>query len=63
MIFTIYFEAWGRKLKTTIEADSKYGALEELRDQIEIIKVVSSGKPKSTSDEGLEMLKNMFGMK
>ena len=57
MKYRIYFEAFGRKLKTTVEADSESEAMHSIRNSIEILRVEKVG-----SDETVEMLKNMFGM-
>ena len=56
MKYKIYFEAFGRKLKTTIEADSESEAMHSIRNKIEILRV------EKAEDETVDMLRNMFGM-
>lgn len=54
--YTIYFEIFGKKMKTVITASSEDKARELLRYKI-IVNKVEVGK-----DNMLDNLKNMFGM-
>ena len=61
MKYRIYFEAFGKKLKTIVEANSETEAMHSIRNQIEILKIEEIGGYQE--DETLNMLKNMFNMK
>jgi len=61
MKYRIYFEAFGKKLKTIVEANSETEAMHSIRNQIEILKIEEVGGYQE--DEALNMLKNMFNMK
>ena len=61
MKYRIYFEAFGKKLKTIVEANSEAEAMHSIRNQIEILKIEEVGGYQE--DEALNMLKNMFNMK
>jgi len=61
MKYRIYFEAFGKKLKTVVEANSETEAMHSIRNQIEILKVEPIGG--GSGDETLDMLKGIFRMK
>ena len=56
MEYKIWFEAFGRKLKTTIVASSKEEAIFKLREEIKVLRVEEVG------DDTLDFLKKTFGM-
>jgi len=53
--YKIFFEIFGKKMMTEIEAESKYEAIEILKEKIKIHKI-------RTVDAQVEKLKNIFGM-
>lgn len=53
--YTIYFEIFGKKMKTTIYADSKIEAQKKLKDKIIFYKIKENNP--------LDFLQNIFGMK
>jgi len=53
----IYFELYGKKMKCTITAESKEDAVNILKDKIKVVKI------EVAHNNGLEYLKNMFGIK
>ena len=55
--YKIYFEFYGRKMQTTLYADSKDKAMDKVRKKIEFIKV------EKISDPAVEKLMNFLGMK
>ena len=55
--FDIYFEIYGKKLKTTITANSKNEAMQIVRNKIKFNKVIQIKQ-----DDGVEFLKGIFGM-
>ena len=56
--YTVYFEIYGKKMKTTIIAASKERAKEVIKDNIIFHKVVHD-----SDDDIVNTLMNMFGMK
>lgn len=64
MLYTVYFEIFGKKMKTTVEAkseeDAKYKVMGALMNKI----VWGEITPEMPDDNGmLDHLKDMFGMK
>jgi hypothetical protein len=57
----IYFELFGKKMKTTILARSKDAAIEILKNKIIIHSVLVSNPP--SDDDIVDQLGNMFGFK
>ena len=55
--FEVWFEIYGKKLKTTIKADSMADAQNKVRQSIIFHKTVLS-----ESDKEVDALKNIFGM-
>ena len=55
--FTVYFEIYGKKMKTTITAESEIEARISIRNSITFHKVVLS------EDSTLRNLKDIFGIK
>lgn len=53
--YTIYFELFGKKMKTTIEAISEAEAKNKLKEKIIFHKIEEY--------DALDFLKNIFGMK
>ena len=60
--YDIYFEIFGKKMKTTLEANSEEDAKYRLMGKIIFHKVVVKHNPFG-GDETLEHLKDLFGMK
>lgn len=57
--YTIYFEIFGKKMKTTVQAEADYKAKEYVRNRIVFHKV-----EKVTNDDTIiDDLLNIFGMK
>lgn len=54
MKYTVYFEIYGKRMKTTVEASTASQAAQIVRDRLCIIRV---------EDDTVEQLKNVFGMK
>ena len=54
MKYTVYFETYGKRMKTTVEATTASQAAQIVRDRLRIIRV---------EDDTVEHLKNMLGMK
>ena len=61
MKYRVYFEAFGKKLKTIVEANSETEAMHSIRNQIEILKIEEVGG--DSGDEAVERLKTIFNMK
>ncbi len=59
MKYTVYFEIFGKKMKTTVEAKSEEDAKYLVMGKIVWHKVVAE----KTGDDVLDFLKNTFGMK
>ena len=60
MKYTVYFEIFGKKMKTTVEAKSEEDAKYKVMGKVVWHKVV----PEKTSDDDvLDFFKNTFGMK
>ena len=57
MEYKIWFEVFGRKLKTTIVASSKKEAMFKLREEIKVLKI-----EEVNGDDTLDFLKKTFGM-
>ena len=62
MEYTILFEFYGRKMKTTVEASSSLNAMEKIKDKI-IFHKVEEEKHFMQEDKTLDDFMNMFGMK
>jgi hypothetical protein len=60
MIYTVYLELYSKKMKVEIEADSAKAAMAQVREAIVFHKVQRIPEP---SDETLNDLLNLFGMK
>ena len=56
MEYKIWFEAFGRKLKTTVAASSREDAIRKLREEIKVLKIEEVG------DDTLDFFKKTFGM-
>ena len=56
--FEIYFEIYGKKMKTTVHAQSKHEAMNLVRNKINFVKI----KPKFENDDVVNNLKDIFGM-
>ena len=54
MNYTVYFETYGKRMKTTADATTEAQAAQIVRDRLRIIRV---------EDDTLEKLKSMLGMK
>lgn len=55
--YKVYFEFFGKKMKTEVNASSEIDARQKVRDKLNFLKVESS------DDEMFEGLKDIFGMK
>ena len=53
--YTIYFEIYGKKMKTTVYADNPTDAIEKFKNKINFIKV--------EQENNIDFLKNIFGIK
>lgn len=60
MTFTIYFELYGKKMKTDIEAFSREDAINRLKNKIIIHRV---DQEIAEGDNDVEILKSILGMK
>ena len=60
MKYTIYFELYGKKMKTDIDAYSREDAISRLREKIIIHRVDEHLEP---GDDVVDRLKNIFGIK
>lgn len=56
--YEIYFEVYGRKMKTTVYAQSEREAMNIVRNKVNFIKV----KEKFENNEVVNNLKDIFGM-
>lgn len=54
--YTLYFELFGKKMKTDIYADDKTHAMQKLRNSINVLKV-------SEPDSELDFLRDIFKMR
>ena len=54
MKYTVYFEIYDKRMKTTVEATTEAQAEQIVRDRLRIIRV---------EDDTVEQLKSMLGMK
>ena len=59
MLYTVYFEIFGKKMKYTVRASSEEDAKYQIMGKIIWHKVV----PEITDDGVLDHLKDIFGMK
>ena len=48
--YVVYFEFYGRKMKTTVQATSVTAAMEQIRNRVEFIKVASATLSHHTGD-------------
>ena len=55
--FVVWFEAFGKKLRTTVEAENEYKAMDAVKNKIIFYNVVEKD-----SDE-LEQMKDILGIK
>lgn len=53
--YTIYFEIYGKKMKTTVEALNENDAKAKVKNKINFIKV--------EQENNIDFLKNIFGIK
>jgi len=58
--YTVFFKIFDKPMKTTIPADTPYGAIEAVKKRLEIIRCEEVPEEK---DETVEKLFNMFNMK
>ncbi len=58
--YEIFFEIYGKKLKTTIEANSEEKAKEIVKNKIRFDKITEL---KSKDDDIVDQMLNMFGIK
>jgi len=49
MKYTVYFEIYGKKMKTTVEADSKSHAMEIVKSKIKFHDVIPNVNKKETT--------------
>jgi hypothetical protein len=61
--YEVYFEIYGKKLRTTVTANSQYHAGEIIKDRIIIHKVVKLKSGANADSFNIDDLKNMFSMK
>ena len=54
--YDVYFELYGKKLKTTVTAENKYEAMEIVRQKLVFVKVVER------DDDALNRLKDILGI-
>ena len=54
MKYTVYFEIFGKRMKTEVEADTKEGAMYQIYGKIKFHKV-------ELSDKGQDMFNKLFG--
>jgi hypothetical protein len=59
-IFTIYFELFGKKMKTEVEADSIYAAQAKVKDKIIFHKYDERDAPMS-EDDVMNAFNDLFG--
>lgn len=57
---TVYFKFFDKPMKTTVPADTPYGAIEAVKKRLEIIRCEEVPEEK---DDVVEKLFNMFNMK
>ena len=63
-IYTIYFELFGKKMKTSIKANTKEDAIEKLRARLIICKVETEvPKPKDNRDFVTDFFNNILNPK
>ncbi|HRT84542.1 MAG TPA: hypothetical protein P5523_07890 [Bacteroidales bacterium] len=55
MRFDVYFEFYGKKMKTSVEARDIENAKDIVRDRINFLSI------RLSEDDGFEYLKNIFG--
>lgn len=61
--WTVYFEIFGKKMKTDVEADSFYAAQCKVKDKIIFHKTIEKSSQPETLDEAMDKLKDLFGIK
>lgn len=59
--YRIYFEIYGKKLKTTIQARNETEARDKVKSKLNILKVEKIQEPPKTNDEGVQKLWDFFG--
>ena len=59
--WTVYFEFFGKRMKTDVKADSFYAAQCKVKDKIVFHKTIE--KSVSSEKDFFEEMKDMFGMK
>lgn len=59
MRYTVYFEIYGKKMKTTVEAFSPDEAERKVRDRLVILKCIQE-EPEE-SDENFDFIRDVFG--
>lgn len=61
--YEIFFEIYGKKLKTTIEANSIDMAKAIIKDKIRFDKITELKSNNNDNNDLLDQMLNMFGMK
>ena len=61
--YIIYFEIFGKKMKTIIEADSKSEAKQRVKNKIIFHKIISENEGVKNDTIDLDGLKNMLGIR
>lgn len=62
MKYKIFFEIYGKKMQTVIEAKNENEAKEKIKDKI-IFDKIESAITEQEANEAVNYLKNMFGFK
>lgn len=60
MTYTVYFSVYGKKMKVRVQADSEAAAKRQVKDDINIIKVVRN--PILGEDDFPPIFKDIFGL-
>jgi hypothetical protein len=61
--WTVYFELFGKKMKTDVQADSPYAAQCKVKDKIIFHRTIESHNQKMEDDDVIDFFKQKFGFK
>lgn len=61
--FDVFFEFYGKNMKTTVDAYSQSDAADKVRARVNILRINRFDESATRMDKSVEDLMNMFGMK
>lgn len=62
MKYTVYFDVFGKKMKTTVDAKNLWEAERVVKSNLKIHKIKEEVDSRSSGEETLNHLKNIFGI-